>query len=141
MAVLTSIPPPLIEVVRLDEDEAGTLGVLRINGRVFCCTLEPPDRENERGRSSIPAQQYRATRFRSPRHGETFQINDVPGRTAILFHAGNRVGDTEGCILLGETFGKLSGDRAVLNSGKTFAAFMAVLAGCERISLTIRESY
>jgi hypothetical protein len=69
-------------------------------------------------------------------------VLNVPGRTLILFHAGNRVGNTEGCILLGETIGKLSGNRAVLNSGVTFKRFMEAL-GMEgnRASLTIYEHY
>ena len=57
------------------------------------------------------------------------------------FHPGNRVRDTLGCILLGETLGKLKGDRAILNSGKTFDNFMALMAGIDRFVLTIREDY
>jgi hypothetical protein len=66
---------------------------------------------------------------------------DVPGRDKVLFHAGNKIGDTAGCILLGETLGKLAGDRALLNSGATFKAFMDELQGVDEFHLTIREEY
>ncbi|MBC2712855.1 MAG: hypothetical protein HGJ94_18255 [Desulfosarcina sp.] len=133
---------PIIELIRLEENfKFGTFGVLRINKAVFCVTLEPPDLENERGRSSIPAQQYLMTRIVSPRFGETFTINDVPDRDHVLLHPGNRVTDTEGCIILARHYGNLSGDRAVLNSGNTFKEFMDIMQGNETAHLTIYEHF
>ena len=130
----------IVELIRLEESEHGTFGVLRINKQVFCCTLEPPDRENEVSRSSIPAQQYLCKPVESPTHGGTFEVTKVPGRTHVLFHAGNVVKHTEGCILLGEHFGKLAGDRALLNSGKTFKNFLNEI-GRRPCHLTIYERY
>ena len=133
---------PILELIRLEEDEAfGTFGVLRIQKEVFCVTLEPADRLNAPQVSSIPAQQYLIKRHISPKFGETFQVMDVPGRAAVLLHAGNVVGHTQGCIILGQFFGKLKEDRAVLNSGETFKQFMAALAGHDEAHLTIREEY
>jgi hypothetical protein len=133
---------PILELVRLEEDSRhGSFGVLKINKQVFCVTLEPPDLLNEKNRSSIPAQQYDCFRYRSPRYGETFQVMNVPGRDKILFHAGNVEGDTMGCILLAQHFGKLAGNRAVLNSGETFKAFMALLQDFTVCHLTIKEQY
>ena len=91
--------------------------------------------------SCIPAQQYLIKQHVSPRFGETFQVMDVPGRSAVLFHAGNVVGNTQGCIILGQYFGKLKEDRAVMNSGATFTAFMQALAGHDVAHLTITEEY
>ena len=135
---------PVVELIRLEEHERfGTFGVLKINKRVFCATLEPPDRLNEQGRSSIPAQQYTCRRYSSARYPDTFQVCNVPGRAAILFHPGNAVHQTEGCILLGQYWGKLGGDRAVLNSDRTFADFMNLIIAndIQEFSLTIREVY
>ena len=133
---------PVAELIRLEEDyRAGTFGVFRIQKEVFCVTLEPPDMENTRNISSIPAQQYVCERQVSLRFGETFQVMNVPGRNSVLFHAGNRVEDTEGCIILAQHYGKLKGDRAVLNSGQTFHVFMAIMEGHSRFHLTIREIY
>ena len=113
----------------------------KINKALFCATLEPPDRLNRKNRSSIPAKQYRIERTLSGRWGETFEICDIPGRNLVRFHPGNRVKDTEGCPLLGEYWGKLAGDRAVLNSGKTFERFMQLMAGFDVGHLTISEVY
>jgi hypothetical protein len=90
--------------------------------------------------SSIPAQQYICRPYKSPTHGKTFQVRNVPGRDHILFHAGNLAKHTEGCILLGEHFGKLKGDRAILNSGATFKAFLAEV-GERPFHLTIYERF
>ena len=132
---------PVVEIIRLEETEQGTLGVMRINKQVFCATLEESDRLNAANVSSIPAQQFVCRRVQSPRLGETFQVMDVPGRSHILFHAGNTDRDTEGCILLGSTWGNLSGRRAVLNSGATYREFMGVMAGRDEFHLTVKEEY
>jgi len=133
---------PIVTILRVEEDENyGTLGVLLLNAEAFCVTLEPPDLENAQNVSSIPAQQYVCERTDSDRYGKTFEIKHVPGRTHVLFHAGNVAAHTKGCVLLGEYFGKLRGQRAVLNSGKTFSLFMEALADYYRFKLTIREVY
>ncbi len=130
----------IVELIRLEESESGTFGVLRINKQVFCCTLEPADRENQVSVSSIPAQQYICRPVESPTHGGTFEVTNVPGRTHVLFHAGNVAANTEGCILLGEHFGKLKGERAILNSGWTFKEFLREV-GREPFHLTIYEHF
>lgn len=134
---------PIVELIRLEEHtDWGTIGVLKINKKVFCMTLEPADRENATNVSSIPTQQYQCQRYVSNKFGETFQVMNVPDRSYILFHKGNIDDHTQGCILLGETVGKLaSGDRAVLNSGRTFAQFLKVMEPHVGFHLTITENY
>jgi len=133
---------PCARIVRLQEHECyGTLGVLTINDSIFCATLEPPDRENAVNRSSIPAQQYTCQRYTSRRYGETFQVMNVPSRSYVLFHAGNTVDHTKGCILLGQYWGKLKGVQAVLNSGRTFDGFMTSMQGIDKFQLTVVEYY
>ncbi|MEE9118546.1 MAG: DUF5675 family protein [Calditrichia bacterium] len=132
----------IVEIIRLEENwDQGTFGVLKINKEVFCCTLEPPDRLNAQNISSIPAQQYICERYRSLKYGETFQVTNVPGRLGILIHAGNVVGHTKGCIILGQYFGKLGANRAVLNSGNTFREFMELMNGTDRFHLTIHQMW
>lgn len=135
----------ILELIRLEEDvDYGTFGVLKINKAVFCVTLEPHDEENAPFVSSIPAQQYWCRRVVSPKFGETFEITGVPNRDKILFHAGNVKGDTTGCILLGEHFGKLRMNeehRGILNSGTTMTSFMKKMEGTDVAHLTIREVY
>ncbi len=129
----------VVELIRLEETAEGTLGVLKVNKEAFCCTLEPADRENAKNVSSIPAQQYLCEVHDSPKFGITHLVRNVPGRSGILFHPGNSADDTEGCILLGQYFGKLRGKRAVLNSGATFKSFLRTVG--PRFLLTIREVY
>ena len=132
---------PILELVRLEESEQGTFGVLKINKEVFCCTLEPKDEENAPSISSIPAQQYICRKYSSQRHPNTYEVTSVPDRTSVLFHKGNIDEHTQGCILLGQYFGKLRGDRAVLNSGETFDEFIRRMDNAEELHLTIIEVY
>jgi len=132
---------PVVELIRLDTSVDGTFGVLKINKAVLCVTLEPPDLLNAHNQSSIPAGQYCLARMMSGRYGETFEVCDVPGRTLVRIHPGNRVADTAGCILVAQHFGKLHGDRAVLNSGATHQTFMRLLAGHDTAHLTIHECF
>lgn len=131
----------ILEIIRLEETTEGTFGVLKIDKRVFCVTLEPEDKLNKSNESSIPAQQYMCQRATSPSHGETFRVKDVPERYGILFHKGNTETDTAGCILLGQYTDKLRGNRAIKNSGDTFKAFMLELEGEGFVHLTIQEAY
>jgi len=115
----------MVELIRLeDNDLYGTFGALRIDGKVFCVTLELPYRDNEKFISCIPTGEYKCQKITTEKHGTTFIVKGVPNRTAILFHKGNTVDDVNGCIILAQYWGKLYGDRAVLNSGTTFNSFM-----------------
>jgi hypothetical protein len=108
-----------VELIRLEKSEQGLIGVLRMNDAVFCLTLEPDTTFLKQGC-------YHCQRFSGTKWQNTFEIV-VPGHVAVLFHAGNVEADTQGCVLLGSSVGKLKGDRAVLNSGATFVQFMDAL--------------
>ena len=139
----------VIELTRLEENfEFGTFGIWRINKEVFCVTLEPRDEENETEISSIPAQQYELQRVKTNlavvhKYGydNTFEIMNVPNRTKCMVHPGCLVKNTFGCVLLAEQYGKLQGNRAILNSGKTFKKFMQIMEGIDTALLTITEHY
>lgn len=130
----------IVEIIRLEETDHGTLGILKLDKRVFCATLEPPDKENAQNVSSIPAQQYMCRRVQSPRFGNTFEVQNVPGRSHVLFHAGNTEYDTAGCILLGELGGH-DGPVNVVNSKQTMESFLAELHNEAAFHLTIKEEY
>lgn len=119
----------------------GTFGVLLIDAAPFCVTLEPPDKENHVNVSSIPTGQYTIMPYKSPTHGGTWMVMDVTDRSYILFHPGTLVDHTEGCILLGESFFKFKGNRAIKNSGATFQKFLEELKGEPNAHLTITEVY
>ena len=131
-----------LEIIRLESHpDDGTFGVMRIDKAVFCVTLEPPWRLNWVDLSSIPSGQYIMQPYHSARFGDTWQVMDVPARHRILFHAGNVLTDTNGCLLLGRRFGWLSGQRAILSSKDAMDEFITTLDGCAEAHLTIAERY
>jgi len=131
-----------IELIRLETDiHQGTRGALRVGKELFGVTLEPPWKMNERNVSCIPAGQYKIHSWESARFGKCYSLLDVPGRTNILFHAGNTVRDTTGCILLGEKWGFLNGERAILHSRHAVASFLEFMGNDISAHLTIMEVY
>jgi len=134
---------PIVEILRIEDSfEFGVFGIMRIQKEFFCCTLEPPEFENIKNVSCIPTGQYMCWRINSAKAGgATFEVRDVPGRDRILFHKGNFVGDTKGCILLVQYFGKIGKNRAGLNSGTTFGRFMNTMLNRDAFHLTISEHY
>lgn len=123
-------------LIRVTRTEHGVFGVLLRRQTPFAVTLEPEDKNNERGISCIPAGVYYCEPYNSPKFGWTYQVKNVPNRDYILFHAGNTEDDTEGCILIGESFGELHKKTAILDSQKGFREFLDY-AGGGRITLTI----
>ena len=73
-------------------------------------TLELPDLGNQKSISCIPEGKYIVHRIYSPKFGNCFHLQDVPGRTAILIHRGNYTKDTRGCILVGMNHIDIDGD-------------------------------
>lgn len=135
-----------MDLVRLESSlEHGTFGVLLVNGKCLCVTAEPPWLNNLAHISCIPNGYYEVIRVNSPSFGNTFEVFKVPDRTHILFHAGNYVEHTEGCILLAERFGEYKGHktfnnkRGILNGRQAFDKFKKVLEGVDRFVLKIES--
>lgn len=137
-----------VVIQRDHSTDAGTFGVLTLPSGWRCQTLELPWRNNVRRMSCIPAGVYRAIDHVSPRFGRTYWLQDVPGRSEILIHAGNLAGDTTkgyrsdvaGCILVGATRGHLQGQPAVLSSKLALNALLKNLAGNPAIMLDVRDA-
>ncbi len=117
----------------------GTFGVLREGEIPFCLTLEREWKDNKRGVSCIPVGIYTCKFTKSPKFGFTFEVTGVPGRSHILFHRGNIMDDTHGCIILGEEFGELDQRVAVLSSGRAFQEFMWRVEDLEEFELEVTE--
>ena len=128
----------IVRIVRVENSDQGALGVLLINDEIFCCCLEP-DRD-DKAKLYIPQGLYDCFRFHGTKWPNTFEIK-IPGHTAVLFHAGNVEADTLGCVLLGSSFGKLKGQRAVLNSGATFKEFLVVTKDVDKFTLFVTDCY
>jgi hypothetical protein len=75
-------------------------------------------------------------------------VQNVPGRSGILFHCGNVAGsknsgyrtDSLGCLLWGSYSGRLWKQRAVLASRKARGKFLNHLQG-DPFILSIKEAY
>ena len=94
-------------IIRDTFTEKSTIGKLYVNGEMFCDTLELPYRDNQRSISCIPDGQYKV-RLRLARESATrdylhLMVLDVPNRSYILFHRGNKPEHTRGCVLVGQS--------------------------------------
>jgi hypothetical protein len=68
---------------------------------------------------------------------ETFEIENVPGHTNILFHVGNQNKDSAGCVLLG--FNR--SNNALLFSKSAFDNFMEFLKDVNEFTLEVKNAY
>lgn len=102
-----------------------TLGRLTYGG-LRCFTLELPWHGNKRNISAIPAGEYPATKYESPKHGRVLLLHDVPNRSYIEIHAGNFTSQIAGCILVGDGIRYLNDDNIpdVTNSRATLAGLL-----------------
>lgn len=94
-------------IAYLDRDYSpeGTAGTLSYNGLKFY-TVERPWIDNTPYTSCIPEGIYAVRKYNSERFPDAWEVTDVGGgRTHILFHAGNRPIDVQGCIAVGLTRG------------------------------------
>lgn len=133
-----------------------TYGALLYEGQPVCVTVEDPWYENRRNVSCIPAGEYRCVRHVSKKHGATWRVTNVPDRSGILFHAGNwaglpgvgsgpMAGHTQGCILLGQSFGvpRIAGNEGmvgVVTSVRAMQKFQELTADETELTLKIVEA-
>ena len=131
-----------LHIDRFVTEDEGTRSTVRLNGATWC-GLELPWRSNQADISCIPAGRYKAALMFSPRFARPlYHLLCVPNRTEILIHVGNWAGDvakglksdTEGCILLGHSFGTLAvagtpGQPALIASSMALSEMMAVARG------------
>jgi hypothetical protein len=129
-----------LTLVRVGSSHKGTFGVLRFLSVPFALTLELPWLNNEMEISCIPAGLYTCQFVRSPKFGPTYEIMNVPGRSHVLFHKGNTVEDTHGCILVAEEFGGTFDNPTIVSSQKGFAEFMALVSGQQTFELDIVDA-
>lgn len=117
---------------RIAAGEGAVLGNLYDQNELFCFpTLEPDP--------PIPPGKYSLRKYLSPRFKvKLWLFQHVPGHSFIEIHIGNTKADTRLCVLIGEEFGRLGGEIAVLSSGHAFNRFMEITSGETRLDLTIR---
>jgi hypothetical protein len=117
-----------IEVHRKYRKDGYTIGLLYINGKFLCNTLEDTDRGltsimskeqiaaiKIKGKTAIPTGTYPVIMSYSPRFGKQMPLLcGVKGFEGIRIHSGNTAKDTEGCILCGKNteVGKVTSSKA-----------------------------
>lgn len=118
-----------VKLTRAFQDDHVTLGMLQIQGIEHdpIYTLERPWIDNVQNVSCIPKDGYLVTKYDGYKFKDVFQVTGVPNRTAILFHKGNTVKDSTGCILLGLGAGSLHGQPAVLQSRDAMEYFKGLI--------------
>lgn len=115
-----------VEIRRKWETSRSICGEMWIDGQFQCVTLEPARLTPvHAGHPSIAAGgPFKVVLTLSPHLlYVTPEVLNVPGRSAIRWHVGNRPEDVLGCAAVGETHQT----DFVVNSRKAFAALMAVL--------------
>ena len=118
----TAVKELEVYVKALKIGNTSIVSALFINGIFFCHTLEDTYRpelpktcpytskgqeckcpQKIKGHTAIPAGRYRAKFMMSPKFGRRLlRLIDVPHFIGILFHRGNTINDTDGCILAGD---------------------------------------
>jgi len=118
-----------IVIERFMYSSMGTFGVLYIDGKEQCYTVEKPWRKNEQNISCIPEGKYPLTPRMSGVVSRTtggdydwgFEVANVPNRTYIMIHPANTIADLEGCIGVGQSLGCVNNKWAVTKSRKAYA--------------------
>lgn len=122
-----------LRITRVETSKDGIIGVLSIEGKAFCYTLQPDAKDTH---FSIPQGNYLCKRFHGTKWPDTFEIV-VKGHTALLFHVLNTEEESKGCIGLGFMLGQINGKRAVLGSRDAFKEFMKLMGDDQEANLVI----
>ena len=130
-------------LVRDSFSSGSTAGVLFVDSRPFCNTLEPTVSIGKKvtyGKGCcVPPGIYSIDFHYSPKFGKyMLTLCGVRGRSGILIHSGNTSNDTSGCILVGqrENISVLSNSRSTLD--KLFNCCLEVISR-EPITIIIKN--
>jgi hypothetical protein len=136
-----------LELVRVSIAPEGAFGVILVDliptGVVTLERTYPVAESAPRGAQfvKIPPGFYRCVRTAYMRGGyDSYEVTGVAGHSRLLFHAGNDELNSEGCILVGQRFGLLNGQPAVLSSQLGFGEFIRLAAGRAVFGLLVRNA-
>lgn len=115
-----------------------TLSRLLIDGRFFSYVLEDTDRKLEsgmpmdllkaikvQGATAIPSGRYEVIINWSDRFQQYMPLLlNVPGFEGVRIHAGNKIADTDGCILPGYTYSMVDKNYMVGSSKKAYSSLL-----------------
>lgn len=124
---------PIVTIDRTKYTKKQVTGYLSAKnaGATFTCkTLELPDLNNAPNISCIPKGTYNVIFTRSLKFPlGTYEIQKVPNRSGIRFHAGNYYHQIQGCVILGNALSDINkdGELDVINSRATIKALEGFL--------------
>lgn len=131
-------------LVRFDSGDQGSYGKLFARGEKFYTGELPPAAHPG---DVQPPGVYQVVWAKSPRLKRyTYRLVGVPGRSGILIHPANLMGDPAkgfksqllGCIALGEKLGVMDGQKALLLSAPAVRRFESLM-GREPFTLEIKQ--
>lgn len=124
-----------LDRIKLTSNE--TFGTMGTESDFLCFTIERPWLDNKPQVSCIPAGTYDVEKYISPKHGDVWQIMNVPNRSNIELHPANFSSQLLGCIAPGTAMGNIGGIPAVLNSKAAFLMLKNKLP--DKFTLTISQ--
>lgn len=131
-----------MHLLRLSDDGITTIGLLFINHKFYCYTLEDTFRKVKITRKTrIPAGSYdikfrkeetRLTTVFRERHPEWFtwhlELQDINDFQSVYIHNGGNHRDSDGCILVSDSLNLSSQNKILTNSSETFRRFYHFLS-------------
>lgn len=116
-----------IDLFRGTSDGVSIIGEMMNGSAHLAWTLERPA-------VAIPSGRYQITLYPSPHFGRMMpMLNGVPGRSYIEIHFGNYPGESDGCILVGDSFSTDAVWNSVLKFNELFPLIQNAVntqAGC-----------
>ncbi|MDX9883500.1 MAG: DUF5675 family protein [Prolixibacteraceae bacterium] len=123
-----------LNLLRISDDGKTTVGLLFVNNRFYCYTLEDARHDVKiPGETRIPAGTYlinfrreltELTRKYRTLYPDWFsfhlELNDVPGFGQVYIHNGGTHNDTDGCILVSDSIQVQDNNTMLTNSRITF---------------------
>ena len=95
-----------LDLIRFEFGTNYTIGRFAISGEYYCFSLEREVKDSGTRKPAIPAGLYQVIIDNSTRFQRLMpHVLNVPGYEGIRIHKGNTDRDTEGCVLLGQTWG------------------------------------
>lgn len=134
----------IIRISRIKQHGETTVGKLTIDGdSKTWFVLEPggPDSKTEGSDKRISVGTYALLPYSSAKYKNVYELQNVPGRTKILIHAGNYHDNTEGCIMPGLLWGTLSDKQYyVANSRSALNEIFSKIKGSKSIKVIITNN-
>ena len=128
-----------LEIKREPSTDVCTIGIMTVNGRFQCYTLEDVVRDQKiPGETAIPAGVYKVIITYSNRFKRDLPLLvNVENFSGVRIHPGNTAADTEGCILVGQSRTSSSVQMSRTAFGTLYSKLLTAWAGQEEIWLKV----